>query len=271
VLFNPIKGYLVARSGSIPYHAKFKELSDQIHMNNRPKSNRRAYQAIASKLTEKINKGELPDGSRLPSERELAQMFGASRPVIREALVSLQTSGLIFVREKARAQVTQLNNPVFMNQLTGAAQSLLARPQGMTDFQEARVLFECGLSRHAARHASPKELERLALALARNKKAIGDPQLFAKTDVAFHDILAEIPRNPIFSAMNSALSEWLMRQRTIVIQAPIRGIMRRAYRGHEEVYQAITGRDVELADRLMADHLNSMSEAYWRSLAAGAR
>jgi GntR family transcriptional regulator, sialic acid-inducible nan operon repressor len=120
-------------------------------------------------------------------------------------------------------------------------------------------------------HASPKELERLALALARNKKAIGDPQLFAKTDLAFHDILAEIPRNPIFSAMNTALSEWLIGQRTIVIQTPIRGIMRRAYRGHQAIYEAIAARDVEVADRVMANHLTSMSEAYWRSLEAGAK
>jgi DNA-binding FadR family transcriptional regulator len=255
----------------------FNFLSCQLHlivrpdsMNTRPRSDRRTYQTIALQLTEKINKGELPDGSRLPSERELAGMFGASRSVIREALVSLQTSGLIFAREKARARVTQLNNPAFLNQLTGAAQSLLARPHGIADFQEARVLFECGLVRHAARHASQKELERMAIALARNKKAIGDSRLFAKTDLAFHDILADIPKNPIFSALNAALCEWLMRQRTVVIQAPIRGIMRRAYRGHEAIFEAVAARDVERADAVMADHLTSMSEAYWRSLAAGA-
>jgi GntR family transcriptional regulator, sialic acid-inducible nan operon repressor len=238
-------------------------------MNTRSKSDRRIYQTIALQLTEKINKGELPDGSRLPSERELAETFGVSRSVIREALVSLQTSGLIFVREKARARVSQLNNPAFLNQLAGAAQSLLARPRGMADFQEVRTLFECGLARHAARHASPKEVERLAQALARNKKAIGHPQLFAKTDLAFHDILADIPRNPIFAAINTALSEWLIRQRVIVIQAPIRGIMRRAYRGHQEIYDAIATRDVELADRVMAEHLRCMSAAYWTSLEAG--
>jgi DNA-binding FadR family transcriptional regulator len=253
---------------SIFYHAIFAELSGQISMNSRSKGDRRIYQTIALKLTEKINKGELPDGSRLPSERELAEEFGASRAVIREALVSLQTSGLIFVREKARARVTQLNNPAFLNQLAGAAQSLLARPHGMADFQEVRALFECGLCRHAARHATPKDLERMALALARNKKAIGDPTAFARTDLAFHDVLADIPRNPVFLAVNNALSVWLMQQRTVVIQAPIRGIMRRAYRGHAEIYEAIAAHDVELADQVMASHLNSMSEAYWRSLEA---
>src|SRR6185436_17145550 len=110
----------------------------------------------------------------------------ASRTSVREALLSLQSSGLISVRQRARARVTQLNNRAFFDQLSGAARTLMGRPNGVADFQEARLLFECGLARHAARHASPKELDRLAVALAQNKKAIGDPGSFARTDVAFH-------------------------------------------------------------------------------------
>jgi GntR family transcriptional regulator, sialic acid-inducible nan operon repressor len=232
---------------------------------------RRVYQDLARKIADRINSGTLAVGTQLPSERALAHHFGVSRASVREALVSLQATGLISVRQNARAKVTQLNNPAFMNQLSGAAQNLLARPHGMADFQEARALFECGLARYAARHASPKELDRLALALAKNKRALGDADRFATTDVAFHDILAEIPRNPIFTALNNALSEWLMSQRRVVIQAPIRGISRRAYLGHEEIYEAIAVHDVDRADQAMAAHLTEMSNAYWKSEAAKAR
>jgi DNA-binding FadR family transcriptional regulator len=237
-------------------------------MNSRSMNDRRIYQDIALKLTEQINAGELADGSLLPSERELAEKFAASRTSIREALLSLQSSGLISMRQRARARVTRLNNPAFFNQLSGAAQSLLAQPNGVADFQEARVLFECGLARYAARHASPKELERLAFALAQNKKALGDAASFAKTDVAFHGILAEIPRNPIFTALNTALSEWLMEQRTVSMRAPVRGAVRRAYEGHEEIYEAIAARDIEAADRAMANHLQTVSEYYAKAVAA---
>jgi DNA-binding FadR family transcriptional regulator len=237
-------------------------------MSSRPKNERRIYQNIALKLAEKINSGELSDGSRLPSERELAESFGASRTSVREALLSLQASGLVSVRQRARARVTPLNNSAFLNQLSGAAQSLLARPHGVADFQEARVLFECGLARYAARHASPKEIDRLALALAQNKKAIGNPVMFSKTDLAFHDILAEIPRNPIFAALNTALAEWLMEQRTVGMQAPMRGTIRHAYQGHEEIYKAIVAHDVEAADQAMAHHLKMVAESYWKALAA---
>jgi GntR family transcriptional repressor for pyruvate dehydrogenase complex len=240
-------------------------------MSDQTKSSRRIYQDIALQLAEKINTGELADGSRLPSERELAETFGASRTSIREALLSLQSSGLISVRQKARARVTRLNNPAFFSQLSGAAQSLLSQPNGVADFQEARVLFECGLARYAARHASQKELDRLAVALARNKKAIGDAVLFAKTDLAFHDILAEIPRNPIFVALNTALSEWLMAQRMTSIRAPIRGPIRSAYQGHKEIYEAVAGHDVEAADRAMAGHLKTVTKYYWKAVAANSK
>lgn len=235
-------------------------------MSQQPKNARRIYEDVALQLTEKINSGELSDGSLLPSERELAEEFGVSRTSVREALLSLQSSGLISVRQRARARVTPLNNPAFFNQLSGAAQSLLSRQHGVADFQEARVLFECGLVRYAARHASPKELDRLAVALAKNKKAIGDSAAFAKTDMEFHDILAEIPRNPIFTALNTALSEWLKLQRTVPIEASIRGAVRRAYEGHEEIYEAVAARDVEAADRAMADHLRAVSEYYWKAM-----
>lgn len=231
------------------------------------KQDHRIYQDVALQIADKINAGEIADGSLLPSERELAETFGASRTSIREALLSLQASGLISIRQRARARVTRLSNPAFFSQLTSAAQSLMAQPNGVADFQEARLLFECGLVRYAARYASPKEIDRLGVALAQNRKAIGDPILFAKSDVAFHSILAEIPRNPIFAALNTALADWLREQRTVGIRAPIRGAVRRAYKGHEDVYKAIAAHDVEAADRAMALHLKTVSEYYWKAAA----
>ena len=237
-------------------------------MNDAPIGNPRLYQDIAKKLAKKIESNEFPNGSVLPSERVLAAMFDVSRTSIREALLSLQSLGLISIRQKARARVTQLNNPAFFKQLSGAAQTLLARPNGIADFQEARVLFECGLARHAARHASQKEISRLGLALAQNKKALGNPDIFSKTDVVFHDILAEIPGNPIFAALNTTLSEWLMAQRPVGIRVPIRGAIRLAYEGHEEVYEAIAAHNVEAADKAMANHLKWVAECYWKAVAA---
>jgi GntR family transcriptional repressor for pyruvate dehydrogenase complex len=234
-------------------------------------TSRRIYEDIADTISRQIGSGELADGQLLPSERTLAQTFGASRASVREALLSLQSSGLVSMRQRARARVTRTGDPAVLQQLSGITQNLGALPNGVADFQEARVLFECGLARYAARHASKREIDRLAAALARNKKALRDPTAFAETDVAFHNVLAEIPRNPIFLALNSALSEWLMAQRTVGIRAPVRGTMRAAYRGHVRVFEAIAARDAEAADKAMGHHLDIVSRYYWKGMAAQAK
>ena len=232
-------------------------------MRDRAKAGRRIYQDIAHRLTEEIASGVLAEGSRLPSERALAERFKASRTSVREALLALQAAGLISVSQRSRAKVTPLSTPAFFAQLSAAAKWLLRRPSGVADFQEARILFECSLARYAAHHASPKEIERLALALAENKRALGKPTVFVKTDAEFHGILAEIPRNPIFPALNKALCEWLMEQRTVGIS--VRGAARRAYEGHKKVYEAIAAHDPEAADRAMSEHLKKVSEYYHKA------
>lgn len=240
-------------------------------MSDVSKSNRRICDEIASTLTEQINSGELADGSLLPSERELVEMFGASRNAVREALHTLQAQGLIAVRPKARARVTQLNDGTFFKQLSGVALALLARPNGAADFEEARTLFECGLARYAARYASPKVIEALLVALIENKKAIGTPKLFVDTDKAFHDILVGIPHNPIFTALNRALGEWMQALRAVPSQASIKGAIQSAYDGHHDIYNAIAAHDVEAADRAMANHLKTGSEFYRKAMLGKAK
>jgi len=226
---------------------------------------KKAYEIIASQLTKRIQSGSMPHGSVLPSERELATRFDASRTTIREALFSLQSAGLVILSRSRKARVSLPAPPTFLKHLSSAAQTLLAQKNGMTDFQEARILFECGLVRYAARHATPKDIERLAIALADNRKSFQDHEQFTKTDVAFHDVIAEIPGNSIFSALSTAMEEWLANQRRVVLKAPVRGIMKRAYQGHEIIFDAISKHDPEAAEMAMLGHLTAMSDAYWKS------
>lgn len=228
---------------------------------------RRIYEDIASQLIEKINRGEYPAGSLLPSERELAEMFGASRPAIRDALLSLRTSGLISVRQKSRARVTPMNSASFLNQLAASAQVLLGSPNGLSDFMELRALLECGLARHAARYASPRDIERLAGALEDNRLAMHDTEAFVEADYAFHRAIAEITRNPIIVSCQSAMLEWMKVQRSVGL--PIRELIKVAYQGHEGIYKAIADRDPEAAYEAAAGHLRTVSDLIRKAQAGG--
>src|SRR5439155_25188427 len=145
----------------------------------------------------------------IPSERELMREFGVGRPAVREALFHLKNMGLIELRSGERAMVTRPTAGVVVESLAGMARHMLSQPDGVRNFQDARLFFEAGLARHAARHATEGELSELKSTLEANRRAIDDLPRFERSDVDFHYVLAVIPKNPIFPAIHAAIVEWL--------------------------------------------------------------
>ena len=69
----------------------------------------RLYHGVVQHLEQAIESGAFPVGGRLPSERELADQLKVSRPVVREAIIVLQSRGLVQIRHGAGVLV--LPNP----------------------------------------------------------------------------------------------------------------------------------------------------------------
>jgi GntR family transcriptional regulator, sialic acid-inducible nan operon repressor len=223
---------------------------------------RRLYEDVASSLEQMIRDTDFLPGDFLPSERELMARFGVGRPAVREALFHLQKMGVIEVRSGERARVTRPTPKAVVESLAGAARHLLAEPDGVRQFQNARAFFEIGLGRYAAEHATEQDLHELAAALDANRQSIGNIARFERTDVAFHYVLAVIPRNPIFTALHSAIAEWLIEQRRITLGYP--GQNEVAYRAHAEIYEAIAARDPDRSERVVRAHLDQVCDMYWR-------
>ncbi|HEY7798039.1 MAG TPA: transcriptional regulator NanR [Hyphomonadaceae bacterium] len=224
---------------------------------------RRLYEEIAGRLEAMIHEGQYLPGDQLPSERELMKQFGVGRPAVREALFALQKMGLVAINSGERARVTQPTPKVVFESLAGSARHLLAAPDGVRHFQEARVFFETGLARYAAAHATEADLAELKRALDANRLALDNLYAFERTDVAFHYVLAVIPRNPIFTAIHEAIAAWLTEQRTITLRTPGQKFV--ACRAHEKIYDAIAARDPDRAERVMREHLDQVTETYWHT------
>ena len=64
---------------------------------------------LYEQILAKIVSGALPEGGKLPSEGQLCELFGVSRPVVREALSQLQEQGLVQNRERRGMFVTQMS------------------------------------------------------------------------------------------------------------------------------------------------------------------
>ncbi len=234
-----------------------------------PIRRRRVSEEVADQLQQMMLAGELVPGERLPSERELMEMFQVGRSAVREALASLQRMGLLSIQSGERTSVTRPTASALVSELSGPARHLLAEPQGVRWFQEARAVFETSVAAYAAERASDADIRRLEQALQANRRALGDLAAFVETDIAFHLALAEIPRNPIFTALYAAIARWLKEQRTTSAEA--RGSVESAYRAHKRIFDAVARRDAVGAAEAMRSHLREVQRYYWKVKEASAR
>jgi DNA-binding FadR family transcriptional regulator len=220
------------------------------------------FEQVAEVLETRIRDQSLPVGAELPSERDLMKEFGVGRPAVREALFHLQRMGLVEVRAGTRAQVAVPSVRAVMHSVAGSARYLLSAAEGIRHFQEARVLFETGLVRDAARMATDADIARLAAALAANQESIGDTRRFEQSDVAFHFAIATVPNNPIYTTLHAAIVEWLVDQRHVTLSYP--GQNKIAYRAHAAIFEAIANRDPDAAATEMRAHLEQVALLYWQ-------
>lgn len=222
----------------------------------------RLYEQIAEVLERQIRAHEFAAGDELPSERALMKSFGVGRTAVREALFHLQRMGLVQLRSGTKAKVTAPSPDAMLSSLAGSARYLLSAPDGIRHFQNARMLFETGLVRDAARVAKAGDIKRLEAALAANGEAIGDLRRFERTDMDFHYAIATIPGNPIYTALHTAIFDWLMEQRQVTLSHP--GQSKAAFKAHETIFKAIAEGDSEKAASRMRKHLDQVSNLYWK-------
>ena len=220
------------------------------------------FEQVAAHIQKEILSGALKPGDRLPPERDLQAKFGVGRPAIREALITLQRSGLIEFGNGAPARVAMPTAEGVVAGMIPSVRQMLATAEGQRQLQGVRLFVEVGLARHAATNAVEADIADLDQALRANEAAIGDTEAFIRTDVAFHFCFAKMMRNPAFIALHEAMSTWLTQQRKIALAEP--GEDRRGYEAHAEIFAAVAAHDPNAAEDAMRRHLASGSIAFWR-------
>ena len=119
---------------------------------------RRLYRQIAEQLRQLIDHGEYPVGSRLPSERELADMLGVSRPTVREALIALEVEGRLRIR---------VGSGIYVNAQPPSEVGPVPAPiEGPFEVLRARAFVESAVAEEAARRAKPEDIAQLDAILA---------------------------------------------------------------------------------------------------------
>jgi GntR family transcriptional regulator, uxu operon transcriptional repressor len=158
----------------------------------------RAYRTVGESLLERIRKGEFRMLGKLPTERELAEMYNVGRAVIRDALVMLEVKGLVQSRQGSGIYITRR---AYELEAKDASEVATDRPweglppSGPTEFLQAQQWFESHLSRLAALSASEADLAELErLSEACRKAPHADSRSYA--EMRFHLGIAQATRNP---------------------------------------------------------------------------
>ena len=218
----------------------------------------RAADAVVRALEARIVSGELTDGAALPSERDLIGSFGVSRTVVREAVATLASRGLVGTRPRFRPIVRRPGYDAALAAASGVVDHLLSQAGGVKNLYDTRIFLEVALVRHAALHARKEDIGALRRALDANEAAIEDSERFYATDVGFHAVLYEVPKNPVFPAIHNAFTTWLAPHWVRMPRSPERN--RVNFLRHADIHRAIRDRDPDAAETAINAHLNAAWE-----------
>ncbi len=229
-----------------------------------PIQKRKLYQEVLDRLMQRIQSGEIRPGDQLPPERELMDQYGVGRPAIREALQSLERSGIVEISHGERARVVVPTANDLIRQIGSGARHLLSsQPDTLDHLKQARVFLEAGMARMAAQLATPDDVALLRLRISEHRDSLNQLETFLERDMAFHREIAHISGNPIFSAIVEAIFGWGADYYQPLVRAP--GAEQLTLREHTAIVDAIEAHDGDAADAAMREHL-TRSNAMYRSL-----
>lgn len=210
-----------------------------------PRTN--AAGAILEDLLEALRTKHLDVGSRLPAEVALARHYGVSRPVVREALRSLQALGVTQTRTGSGTYVvaTQPRPPQrFGNYST-------------RDLIEARPAIEIPSARLAALRRSEEQAAAL-IHLCDRMEAEQQQRAWVELDSLLHARIAVASGNAVFAAMVADARDALTQQSEVInLIARRRGPSEGE---HRQIVEAIIARDPERAASAMQAHLGRVEE-----------
>src|SRR6218665_1702820 len=163
-------------------------------------SAQRLYRLIAERIAQKIRAGGFPVGSRLPAERELAELLQVSRSSVREALIALELSGYVEVRVGSGVYVTTARGPGMPAlAASGNAPGVADSASGIGPFEllQARLLIEPECAAYAACKGTQGQRAKVRQA----QRALSDAGAGKHLDRAFHAAIAAACGNAALEAV----------------------------------------------------------------------
>ena len=213
-------------------------------------SRHRVYEEIVDMVLQKIRSGELKPGSKLPSERKLAQEFNASRTAVREAMCTLASRGYV----KARVGDGTFVREVTADDLFQPLPDVLAGDRKLIrDVLDVRILLETESAALASVHANRKDIILLEEAVNKMQEDVSTGRNGLEYDSLFHQRLAAASSNEALAQILTVCSELLSKSTRNSLLQP--GRPQESVDDHRSILEAVISRDSEKASEAMRNHL----------------
>lgn len=207
---------------------------------------------MVEQLLGRIRAGDFLPGSRLPTERELGELFGVSRGVIREAIKVLITLGAVESRQGSGTYVAADLTPMVSRALV-----LSARPEpgSLRELLEMRLPLERFTARLAAERRTAAQLRAITNTAAETITAAArdDWDAFGRSDHRFHGALYAATGNTLLTTVMNAIRE--IQQNTAAMITANPGSMPIAAEQHRAIAEAIAAGAADRAECLMGEHI----------------
>lgn len=192
----------------------------------KPVRTRRVFEVICDQIRDRVGRGELRPGDRLPSEKELAEQFNISRTAVHEAMRSLEVAGLVEVR-------TGVNGGVFIHNgntsgIKQAVQDMVALGQvPIASVTEARIELMATAIRLACERATEEDLDAIEADIAYHSQLFeqGRGSRNTQSVIRFYELIARATHNDIIVMMVEGLSEVIRTLLVRVHPSPRKDIM----------------------------------------------
>ncbi len=214
---------------------------------------------LSTRIAELIGRGEFDSAGRLPSELVLANRFGVSRPVVREALSHLRSMGFIVSRKGSGSYIRKRSEtvPQHVGALGFGPVNSLAEVRKCYEF---RVGLEGEAAYLAAQNRTPETLAALREALERMEAAASSGMLGMSADLEFHMAVARASGNEFFEAamqsMRMPIEFAINLARSLTLTRPLEHL-KAVQTEHVVMFEAIEARDKDAARLAMRTHIEN--------------
>lgn len=202
-------------------------------------------------LKQLILQEQLMPGARLPSERELTELLGVSRTVVREALRALVDEGLLQKEASRGVYVREFDALALEEELTGDV-SPSVQTRGLL---EVRAALEIGALPFIAQRITATELDTLRAIVAQMQQQLAAAQPLGEADQRFHEALLAAMRNPTFRYFKELVQEAIHAAAQGSMLAYVTPNDPQTVQTAEQIVAALQRKDVEEAQRAMRAHL----------------